>query len=441
MSKTHQINRLQRLTVGQPTTLKASTWNDIVNHVESATNEDNQPIKSNDSQSIILCKNTSGAVIYSFRLVAITYPEFFNTDNHWERAYNATPTMDGREPTEQCLLGITQEKIENGEAGYVMLYGVTPLWEFYRVNAPSTMTNEKAHDWYLTPSFYFQENQFVYTNIPSQIRLLRMFNTENGSQTPALVYLDNGIRQPKPYFNTTFAKYQSQYISVTHDSFDCYIIDSENNKVIEKTVPSITYNRTGSTSAYSAMYLIYNAYSDTFTISSSLSPQGVTECFFCQIGYFSSWRFINTCQNKPVLYPIKSHIVDSTAFNLSYSPYSDTLEIYVSRGVALIAGTGICKEKSNTIIHTDSDGNNFEVGTSYYVYAIYDLSTDTLECKAYKKSTSVRPQYSVPNGHIYPSTTVSYALLGEVCYGIFKNQMFKGCYLPMFLNIDMRNPT
>lgn len=442
MSKSFQPTQLQQLIAGQPTVIKADTWNAFAKHVEQSHTAE-PPVKPQESNTLTICKNTSGSTIYAFQLVAITYPEFLTTNNILERTYNATLTLDGREPTEQCLLGITQEAIADGEAGYVLIYGVSPLSIATGIRAPSSMTAEKASDWYLTPAYYFAARTFIYTNIPSQIRLLRMFNTENGSQTPALVYLDNGIRQPKPYFNTTFAKYQSQYISVTHDSFDCYIVDSENNQVIEKTVPSITYNRIGSTSAYSAMYLIYNAYSDTFTISSSLVPSGMSQgaYFSCQIGYFSSWRFINTCINKPVLYTMNNHIVDSTAFNLSYSHYADTLEIYVHRGVALIVGTGITKKMSNEIIHTDSNGDNFVVGTSYYIYAIYDLSTDTLEYKAYKKSTSVRPQYSLPNGHIYPSDTVSYALLGEVCYGVFKNQMFKGSYLPMFLNINMRNPT
>ena len=71
MSKTQQINTLQRLTVGQPTTIKASTWNAFVQHVESSNNDDLPPVKSNDNSTVIICKNTTGSAIPAFTMVSL----------------------------------------------------------------------------------------------------------------------------------------------------------------------------------------------------------------------------------------------------------------------------------------------------------------------------------------------------------------------------------
>lgn len=437
MSKAFQPTQLQQLTAGQPTVIKADTWNAFAKHVEQSHTAE-LPMKPQESNTLIICKNTSGSTIYAFHLVAITYPELLTTNNILERTYNATLTLDGREPTEQCLLGITQEAIADGEAGYVLIYGVSPLSTANDINAPNSMTAEKASDWYLTPAYYFAARTFIYTNRPSQIKLLRRYYSENGSQSPCLIYLDNGIRQPKPYFETSFAKYLSSYITVTHDSFDCLIVDFESDQVISKTVPSITYNRTGNSSNKTDVFLVYFKASDTFNISSDLSYNNATPTAFCRLGYFDSWRFINTCIGKPVLLPLRNHMLDSPAFNITYSVADG--KIYVGKGKALIVGTGLGAGSNNAYtISNDADGNAFVVDDTYYVYATYKLSTSAFEIKAYKKANTAHFTYS--SGKFRPDSDETAVMLGEVCFGVYKHQMFKGSYLPMFLDIDMRNPT
>ena len=126
MSKTHQINTLQRLTVGQPTTIKASTWNAFVNHCESSNNEGLPPVKSNDNSTVIICKNSTGTDIPPFTMVSLETPVLPSGYNGLGKLYNATMTLSAI-PTEEDVIGVTQELVEAGASGYVLISGITPL--------------------------------------------------------------------------------------------------------------------------------------------------------------------------------------------------------------------------------------------------------------------------------------------------------------------------
>ena len=126
MSKTQQINTLQRLTVGQPTTIKASTWNDFANHCESSNNDDLPPVKANDNSTVIICKNSTNADIPAFTMVSLETPVLPDGYNGLGKLYNATMTLSAI-PTEEDVIGVTQELVEAGASGYVLISGITPL--------------------------------------------------------------------------------------------------------------------------------------------------------------------------------------------------------------------------------------------------------------------------------------------------------------------------
>ena len=435
MSKTQQINTLQRLTVGQPTTIKASTWNAFVQHVESSNNEDLPPVKSNDNSTVILCKNVSGVDILPFWCVKVNSVALASTGSVLGNSYNATPTILGgaraMTPIEDDFLGITQERINNGECGYVLVHGITPL-RYNEMLIPPTYAEEQANIYYLSPVVSGSSPCFACTQTPAKIRLLKYHTNESESSTMMypVVYLDNGVVLPKPYFGYTTETLSNFNVNLTFDSFKCTIVDYDEGTIYDKTVPPITVNNIVSLwgSHKYNLYLVYKKHTDTFDIFAGIEPN---DEFFCPIGYQHYTRVVNTCFSKPILYPTRAYTINSEAFNIRQSLSNGTITI--GQGTALIVGTGISKSWSETSLSVDSSGNAFVAGATYHIYAEYDLTNDSFAVVARKDASS--------NRRLMPSSDKSVALIGNVVFGYAKNQMFKGSYLPMFLNINMRNPT
>lgn len=427
------IQSLQRLNAGEPLRLSASSWNAIAKHVEESNNEDLPPVKSNDNNTVILCKNVSGVDILPFFCVKVNSAILANAGSVLGNSYNATPTIVGGAypmPREEDFLGITQERINNGECGYVLIHGITPLRYGNMFIAP-TYAEEQANTYYLSPDIYTLNAYpvFTCTTTPAKIRLLKYNTNESYATTYPVVYLDNGVAYPKPYFNYTKTS-TANHVSLTFDSFECDILDYNTGTIYSKTVPPITISNLDQiwvTRKYNE-YLVYNKHDDTFNIFASLSTG---DEFFCQIGYQNYTRFVCTCFNKPLLLPRQLYMTESNAFNITYSLSDGTITI--GQGSALIVGTGISKSWSSTSLSVDSSGNAFVAGATYHIYAEYDLTNDSFSVVARKDSSS--------NRRLMPSSDKSVALIGDVVFGYAKNQMFKGSYLPMFLNINMRNPT
>lgn len=425
------IQSLQKLHTGEPLRLSASSWNAIAKHVEESNKENLPPVKSNDNNTVILCKNVSGVDILPFWCVKVNSAELANAGSVLGNSYNATPTIVGGArpmPSEDDFLGITQERINNGECGYVLVHGITPLRHNEMLISP-TYAEEQANTYYLSPEVTGSFPAFTCTQIPSKIRLLKYNISASSTTTYPVVYLDNGVSTPNPYFGYT-KTLASGNVNLTFDSFTCTIIDYEEGSIYDKTVPQITVNNIISLwgSRKYDLYLVYKKHTDTFDIFAEIKP---SDEFFCPIGYQHYSRFVNTCFTKPILYPTRLISVDSSAFNITQSLSSGTITI--SQGTALIVGTGISKSWSETSLSVDSSGNAFVAGATYHIYAEYDLTNDSFAIVARKDAST--------NRRLMPSSDKSVALIGNVVFGYAKNQMFKGSYLPMFLNINMRNPT
>lgn len=425
---------LQKLHAGQPLRLSASSWNEIAKHVESSNNEDLPPVKSNDNNTVILCKNVSGVDILPFWCVKVNSVALASTGSVVGNSYNATPTIVGGArpmPSEDDFLGITQERINNGECGYVLVHGVTPL-RHNEMLIPPTYAEEHANIYYLSPVVSNSYPCFACTQTPAKIRLLKYHTNESESSTMMypVVYLDNGVALPKPYFGYTTETLSNWNVNLTFDSFKCTIVDYDEGTIYGKTVPPITVNNILSlwgNKKYD-LYLVYNKHTDTFNIYAELK---IGDEFFCPIGYQHYTRVVNTCFSKPILYPTRAYTIGSEAFNIRQSLSNGTITI--GYGNALIVGTGISKSWSETSLSVDSSGNAFVAGATYHIYAEYDLTNDSFAVVARKDASS--------NRRLMPSSNKSVALIGNVVFGYTKNQMFKGSYLPMFLNINMRNPT
>ena len=126
MSKKYQPTSLQHLTAGQPLKISASTWNAFVQHIESS-NEDDAPFEeSNDNSTVIICKNSTNADIPAFTMVSLETPVLPSGYNGLGKLYNATMTLSAI-PTEEDVIGVTQELVEAGASGYVLISGITPL--------------------------------------------------------------------------------------------------------------------------------------------------------------------------------------------------------------------------------------------------------------------------------------------------------------------------
>ena len=167
---------LQKLHAGQPLRLSASSWNEIAKHVESSNNEDMPPVKSNDNSTVILCKNVSGVDILPFWCVKVNSVALASTGSVLGNSYNATPTILGgaraMTPVEDDFLGITQERINNGECGYVLVHGITPL-RYNEMLIPPTFAEEQANIYYLPPVVSGSSPCFACTQTPAKIRLLK----------------------------------------------------------------------------------------------------------------------------------------------------------------------------------------------------------------------------------------------------------------------------
>lgn len=434
MSNEFQPNTLQKLQVGQPLRISASTWNTIVKHVEHGHESNDVPYKSNESNTLIICKNESGVDILPFFCVKLTSPNLASAGSFAANSYNATPVIIGGAypmPREEDFLGITQERINNGECGYVLIHGITPLRYGNMFVAPS-YAEEQANTYYLSPDIYMPSAYpiFTCTTVPAKIRLLKYHTDSSNTTQYPLVFIDNGVNYPKPYFGYT-KTVASNHVSLTFDSFECDIFDVNDGQFYSKTVPQITVSNIDTLWATHKYieYLVYNKATDTFNIYASIS----SDDFFCPIGFQDHMRFVNTCFHRPVLFPNPSrqNTVDSPAFNITYSASKGTISI--SSGTALIIGAGISKSWSSTSLSVDSAGNAFVAGSKYHIYAEYDLTTGTFSVKARKDASS--------NRRLTPSSDTSYSLIGDVVFGVYKHQMFKGSFLPMFLDLNMRNPT
>lgn len=117
---------LQKLHAGQPLRLSASSWNEIAKHVESSNNDDLPPVKSNDNSTVIICKNSTNADIPAFTMVSLETPVLPSEYSGLGKLYNATMTLSAI-PTEEDVIGVTQELVEAGASGYVLISGITPL--------------------------------------------------------------------------------------------------------------------------------------------------------------------------------------------------------------------------------------------------------------------------------------------------------------------------
>lgn len=125
MSKAFQPTQLQQLTAGQPTVIKADTWNAFAKHVEQSHTAE-LPMKPQESNTLIICKNTTGATIPAFTMVSLETPSLPSGISGLAQLYASTMTISAI-PTEEDVVGITQEPIANNEAGYVLINGITPV--------------------------------------------------------------------------------------------------------------------------------------------------------------------------------------------------------------------------------------------------------------------------------------------------------------------------
>lgn len=425
--------KLQHLVAGQPLQISASSWNKMAKHCETPDGVNELPLKPSDSNTVILCKNVSGVDILPFWCVKVNSAELANIGSVLGNSYNATPTILGGArammPIEDDFLGITQERINNGECGYVLVHGITPL-RYNEMLIPPTYAEEQANIYYLSPVVSGSSPCFACTQTPAKIRLLKYHTSENATTMYPVVYLDNGVALPKPYFGYTTETLSNWKVNLTFDSFTCTIVDYDEGAIYNKIVPPITVNDIVSlwgTHKYN-LYLVYKKHTDTFDIFAGIEP---SDEFFCPIGYQHYTRVVNTCFSKPILYPTTTYTIHSAAFNITQSLSDGTITI--GQGTALIVGTGISKSWSSTSLSVDSSGNAFVAGATYHIYAEYDLTNNSFAVVARKDATT--------NRRLVSGSDKSVALIGNVIFGYAKNQMFKGSYLPMFLNINMRNPT
>lgn len=117
---------LQRLVAGQPTQIDAASYNAMAKYCESPDGVQNYELRGREDSVIVLCKNSTGAEIPAFTMVSLETPVLPSEYSGLTKLYNATMTLSAI-PTEDDVVGVTQEEIKNGESGYVMISGITPV--------------------------------------------------------------------------------------------------------------------------------------------------------------------------------------------------------------------------------------------------------------------------------------------------------------------------
>lgn len=440
MSKTQQINTLQRLTVGQPTTIKASTWNAFVQHCESSSNDDLPPVKSNDNSTVIICKNTSGSTISPFTVVAISdftpNPAWQTGENFWQRmgvAYQSTPTITNTW-NEKAIVGIAQQEIADGEAGYVLISGFSPL---YMPTAKLYGSYDASYTSYIIPC----SNGFLLkTRVFGPIRIIKSIG---GTSSNCLyVHLNppfyddyNILGIDWTFDTTTVDNVVSHSITITTQQRYAFIYDGYNHRYTKKQMPAMTLTTTGNGLSYGSVYIRFNIQTEEFDLINLWPEDGYNLDFttyaYVPIGFIQGYRYVNTINSAPIFVCYDStQYEDTVGFKLYLPSLSDRwTRVLVSKGYANVPA----KDKTNYgtssfngggTLEKDCFNHNFITGNKYVVIFKYTFSSDSFSFLAVPWSDAFDQDFR-------PATTHAVATIGMFCYRKYIKQWHHGASLSL----------
>lgn len=428
--------KLQRLVAGQPLQISASSWNKMAKHCETPDGVNELPLKPSDSNTVILCKNSTGASIPAFRLVSIVdftpNPTWTASDVYAQRmgmAYTSTPVLSS-DISEKSMLGITQSEIPDGEAGYVLISG-------YSVLAHSKITSLNANNGaYLSPQ---SQNLLVQTDACAPIKLLQKIGG---------VYSCLYVQLNPPYeglYNALDAEglaeaydaggYTNYRINITTKAHRCFVYDGYNEKYFRRDMPALSLT-ISSNNVYQAIFIRHNLQTAEFELV--LNPPDVsnidwTAYAYVLVGIVNGLRFIPLLHDVPIFifHPIDADT--SPYFNITWGSGSDKWsQVLVSGGFAHIVGMTSTHTYNSTTLTTDSSGSAFVSGNKYVVLAKYDITGGAWSIVAVPWSNTNS------SGNV-PSTTLAVATIGMFCYRKYIRQWFHGGSLS--LNYSFSIPT
>lgn len=405
MSKTQQINTLQRLTVGQPTTIKASTWNAFVQHCESSNNEDLPHVKSNDNSTVIICKNTTGSAIPAFTMVSLETPVVDANLSGLSQTYNATPTL-GINPTEDSAIGITQETIANGESGYVCVSGVSVL--------NLGQTQFKFGD-YIIPH-PTTAGRFIGNESRGVAKVIEQYpNSASGTYTTrrALVKLEKSFSY-NGCFKVWFSDLAGQSLTVSCSGGTMYIYNvlSRTTEKVEVAPFTGTFININANQIPSYVVLKYTISSGavSFDGAGRVFPRSIKENDVNYLYYplgaiyqnysdaYAGYAITQLCFSPPVLFTW--HDASDEAVSITFTDNTYT-SIRVGGFTAYLSGVAQHAFSSKTFT-TDSDGNPITTSNVYYVLVSYDVTNGTWNL------------YLRKNGYPMPSAAMAYQCLAKV---------------------------